>query len=45
MDPELDAEAVFETIEHSLQSVSPQYEAARRSALMAKLDGLSADDA
>ena len=39
-DPDLDAEAVFETIEQLLQSVSPQYDATRRSALIAKLESL-----
>ena len=41
MDPDLDAEVAFETIEQLLQSVSPRYDSARRSALMAKLEALS----
>ena len=45
MDPDLDAEAVFETIEQLLHSVSPQYETARRSALLAKLGNLSPETA
>ncbi|KAI1794881.1 hypothetical protein LXA43DRAFT_882761 [Ganoderma leucocontextum] len=40
-DPDLDAELVFETLEQLLQSVSLQYDAARRSALIAKLDALA----
>ncbi|EJF57081.1 hypothetical protein DICSQDRAFT_70216 [Dichomitus squalens LYAD-421 SS1] len=40
--PDLDAEAVFETIEQLLQSVSPQYDAARRSALITKLESIQA---
>ncbi|KAI0755219.1 hypothetical protein C8Q80DRAFT_418593 [Daedaleopsis nitida] len=43
MDPDLDAEIVFETIEQLLQSVSPRYGAAQRSALMAKLNALTSD--
>ena len=41
MDPDLDAEVVFETVEQLLQSVSPQFEAARRSAIVAKLSALA----
>ncbi|KAI0769912.1 hypothetical protein C8Q74DRAFT_1202280 [Fomes fomentarius] len=40
-DSDLDAEAVFENIEQLLQSVSPSYEAARRSVFVAKLSALS----
>ncbi len=40
-DPDLDAELVFETLDQLLQSVSLQYDAARRSALIAKLDALA----
>ena len=43
-DPDLDAELVFETLEQLLQSVSLQYDAARRSALIAKLDALASPE-
>ncbi|KAI0632401.1 GSKIP domain-containing protein [Trametes polyzona] len=41
MDPDHDSETVFETIEQLLQTVSPQYESKKRSALMEKLESLS----
>ncbi|EIW59379.1 uncharacterized protein TRAVEDRAFT_122660 [Trametes versicolor FP-101664 SS1] len=41
MDPDHDAETIFETIEQLLQTVSPGFESAQRSALMAKLESLS----
>ncbi|KAH9851509.1 hypothetical protein C2E23DRAFT_869223 [Lenzites betulinus] len=41
MDPDHDAEIVFETIEPLLQSVSPLYESRQRSALLEKLESLS----
>ena len=41
MDPDLDAETVFETVEQLLESISPRYESAKRSALMSKLEALS----
>ncbi|KAI0771207.1 GSKIP domain-containing protein [Trametes elegans] len=41
MDPDLDSETVYETLEQLLQTVSPQYESARRNALLAKLESLS----
>ncbi|KAM5538716.1 hypothetical protein V8D89_007745 [Ganoderma adspersum] len=43
-DPDLDAELVFETLEQLLQSVSLQYDAARRSALIAKLNALASPE-
>lgn len=44
MDPDHDAEAVFETLEQLLTSVSSKYEAAHRSALQVKLESLSSQD-
>ncbi|KAI8978765.1 GSKIP domain-containing protein [Trametes punicea] len=41
MDPDHDSETVFETIEQLLQTVSPQYESARRNTLLAKLQSLA----
>ncbi|OJT08154.1 hypothetical protein TRAPUB_950 [Trametes pubescens] len=41
MDPDHDTEIIFETIEQLLQTVSPQFESAQRSALMEKLELLS----
>ena len=43
-DPNLDAELVFETLQQLLQSISLQYDAARRSALIAKLDALASPE-
>ncbi|KAI0669263.1 hypothetical protein C8Q78DRAFT_1042559 [Trametes maxima] len=41
MDPDHDSEAVFETIEQLLQTVSPAYESAKRNALLARLESLA----
>ncbi|KAI0373710.1 hypothetical protein BV20DRAFT_1049653 [Pilatotrama ljubarskyi] len=41
MDPDHDSERVFETIEQLLETVSPQYESARRSALLSRLESLA----
>ncbi|CDO69995.1 hypothetical protein BN946_scf184973.g5 [Trametes cinnabarina] len=43
VDPDLDSETVFETLEQLLQTVSPQYESAKRNALLAKLEALASD--
>ncbi|KAI0647789.1 hypothetical protein C8Q79DRAFT_924886 [Trametes meyenii] len=40
MDPDHDADTVFEAIEQLLQTVSPAYESAKRNALLAKLESL-----
>ncbi|RPD62719.1 hypothetical protein L226DRAFT_568570 [Lentinus tigrinus ALCF2SS1-7] len=44
MDPDSDAENVFETLEQLLINVSPKFEAAHRSALQAKLQSLGSPD-
>ena len=44
-EPDTDASVIFETAEQLLRSASPMYEAARRSALVAKLNALMDDDA
>ncbi|KAI9059275.1 hypothetical protein FKP32DRAFT_1596635 [Trametes sanguinea] len=43
MDPDHDSETVFETIEQLLQTVSQQYESAKRNALFTKLESLASE--